>query len=72
MSAGFRRNNIIMIRFRTIKEERIIIEMIPKMILTCRFKAFFPWQKNALTFSQRIFILEFIDSKYGNDKRNEN
>ena len=42
MSAGFRRNNIIMIRLRTIKEERIIIEMIPKMISTCRFKAFFP------------------------------
>ena len=42
-SAKFRRNNIIMLRFRKIKEERIIIEMIPQMISTCRFRAFFPW-----------------------------
>ena len=32
---------IIKLRFRTIKEQRIIIDMIPKMILTCRFKIFF-------------------------------
>ena len=32
---------IIMLRFRTIKKQRIIIDMIPKMISTCRFKTFF-------------------------------
>ena len=32
--------------------------MIPKMISTCSFKTFFLGKQNALTFSQRIFILE--------------
>ena len=41
-------------------EDRVIIEMIPKMISTCRFKDFSLVNKiNVLTFSKKIFILEF-------------
>ena len=41
-------------------EDRVIIEMIAKMISTCRFKDFSLVNKiNVLTFSKKIFILEF-------------
>ena len=60
MCAGFRKN---MLQLKPIQEWRvIIIEMISKMISTCRFKDFFLGKQNkinVLTFSQRMFILEF-------------
>ena len=37
---GLDSEGIIMLRFRPIKEERIILETSPKMVSTCRFKKF--------------------------------
>ena len=49
-----------MLQLRPVKEWGVIIDMIPKMISTCRFKAFSLVNKiNVLTFSQKVFILEF-------------
>ena len=62
---GLDSEGIIKLRFRTIKEQRIIIDMIPKMISTCKLV------NKCIDISTENDYFR-INSEIGNNKINEN